>query len=408
MADRLCRAAAHAVLPVRLALSLLCALLVWPAWTAADEPDSAGAREAYRKAIQQANSDLQAGKIEEARKRLESTEKSLRGFEAELLGGRAKIGTEGKAAGSLIRRIAHPDVEVRYGVLLDPARQVVFLCRDGSLRVYDLAAPETARSTAKHPEGVAIWSGAVSRDGKTFFSGHQNGEVLVWDTAKWELKHRVSLGEDWPVRELAAAPDGSGFVAETKGALELWSLGEAEPGKVAAVGERYNFGEGLSYSPAGDLIATGGMFDILLHDAKTGKHLRSMSHASYTMGLAFSPDGRRIASAPRGNVNKFLAVFDVTRDAPEFNAGPFANYITGLAFSPDGRRIAATGCEKRLRLFDAASGEILLEIERSDCGSKPAFSSDGQILGWSEPLGYRFIDLKNPHAGTEDEEIAVP
>ena len=408
MADPLLRAMAYRVLPVRLVLCVSCALLVLPVWTAADETDSAEAKGAYREAIQRASADLREGKIEAAGKALMRTDASLQGFEAKLLAARVKAGTEGKEAPSLIGRVPHPDVDVRYGVLLDPARQVVFLCRDGSLRVYDLAAPGSAKSTAKHPERVAIWSGAVSRDGKTFFSGHQNGDVLVWETAKWELKHKIALGEEWPVRELAAAPDGTAFVAETKGALVLWSLGEAEPKKIAEVGERYNFGEGLSYSPAGNLIATGGMFDILLHDAKTGKHLRSMSHASYTMGLEFSPDGKRIASAPRGNVNKFLAVFDKDGDQPLFNAGPFPNYITGLAFSPDGLRLAATGCEKRLRLFDAATGEILLEIERTDCGSKPAFSRDGQLLGWSEPLGYRYIDLKNPQQGMEDEEVAVP
>ena len=248
----------------------------------------------------------------------------------------------------------------------------------------------------KHPQGSAIWSGAYSREGDAFFSGHQNGEVLVWDAAKWEIRRTISLGADWPVRELAVAPDGSAFVAESQKELELWSLAGEQPKKVAGVGPRYNFGEGLAFSPQGDVLATGGMFDIILHDAKTGQNLRSMRHASYTMGLEFSPDGKRIASAPRGNVNKFLAIFDVTQDTPLFNAGPFGEYVAGMSFTPDGKLIAATGCEKALRLFDAATGKVVLALKRPECGSKPAFLRDGRLLGWNEPEGFLFIDLGSP------------
>jgi WD40 repeat protein len=269
----------------------------------------------------------------------------------------------------------------------------VFLCRDGGLRIHDLLTPEAPPKSVVHPQGAAVWTGAFSRDGKTFFSGHQNGEVVVWDVAGWKTRHTIPLGSNWPVRELAAAPDGLAFVAESEKELELWSLREDAPKRIAGVGERYNFGEGLAYSPKGDILATGGMFDIILHDARTGQKLRSMRHASYTMGLEFSPDGKRIASAPRANVNKFLAVFDVTDDSPLFNAGPFGNYIAGMAFSPDGKRIAATGCEKVLRIFDAATGEIAFSLQRPECGAKPAFSRDGRLLGWSEPDGYRFIEL---------------
>jgi WD40 repeat protein len=218
--------------------------------------------------------------------------------------------------------------------------------------------------------------------------------VLVWDATTWKVRHTISLGEDWAVRELAVAPDGTACVAESKTALELWSLTGETPRKVAAVGERYTFGEGLAFSPKGDVLATGGMFDILLFDAKTGASLHSLQHASYTMGLEFSPDGTRIASAPRGNVNRFLAVFDVGRSERLFNAGPFGNYIAGMAFSPDGKRIIATGCEKVVRVFDSTTGKVVLSFDRKECGSKPFFSADGRLFGWNEPQGFLLIDLK--------------
>ena len=135
------------------------------------------------------------------------------------------------------------------------------------------------------------------------------------------------------------------------------------------------------------------MFDIVLHNAKTGERTKSMRHASYTMGLEFSPDGKRIASAPRGNVNKFLSVFDIAVGQSLFDAGPFENYVAGLAFTPDGKRVAATGPQKDVRFFDAATGEVILTVKRQVQTFKPAVSRDGRLVGWSEPEGYRFIDL---------------
>ena len=285
-------------------------------------------------------------------------------------------------------------------MLNETDRQLVFICRDGTLRVVDLNAAVAEPKVLSEAAGNAIWSGAFSHDGSTFASGHQNGVVVVWDVKSWKVRHRVPLGPSWPVRELALAPDGAAFVAESKSVLELWSLVDAQPKKIADVGRRYNFGEGLAFSPNGDLIATGGMFEVLLHNAKTGQRTSAMHHASYTMGLEFSPDGKRIASALRGNVNKFLGVFDVATGKLLFNAGPFQEYIAGMAFTPDGKRIAATGCEKLLRLFDATTGDIVLALTRPECGTEPAFSRDGRLLGWSESDGYKVIDLgKEPSEG---------
>jgi WD40 repeat protein len=320
-------------------------------------------------------------------------------LEYDYLFARAGAAAARGAAPDLVRTVASPKVETRYGVLNDVDCQLVFICRDGGLRVHDLKAADAASKTVTHGERGAVWSGAFSRDGKTFVAGHEGGDVVVWDAKTWKVRHTVSLGEKWPVRELAVAPDSSAFVAEGKAELELWSLAGDRPKKVAGVGERYNFGEGLAFSPRGDLLATGGMFDIVLHDAKTGAKTKSMRHASYTMGLEFSPDGKRIASAPRGNVNRFLAVFDVAGGKALFHAGPFAGYVAGLAFTPDGKRVVATGVEKLVRLFDGATGEVVLALNRPERTARPAVSRDGRLLGWSEQGGYRFIDLGQKPGG---------
>jgi WD40 repeat protein len=361
-------------------------LLAWPGLAQEATPEQV--RE-YARTIVQAQEDLDAGRVKEARERLDSADKAQRGFEYEYLVAR----TAAAEKGDLVQTIKYPKVETRYGVLDEVDRHVVFICRDGGLRVHDLAKPDAEPKAVATPAGSAIWNGAFSRDCKVFASGHENGDVLVWDPKTWKVRHTVPLGVKWPVRELAVSADGSSFVAEGEKELELWSLADDKPKKVAGIGPRYTFGEGLAFSPTGDQIATGGMFDIIIHDAKTGAETKTMRHASYTMGLEFSPDGKRIASAPRANVNKFLSVFDVATGKSLFIAGPFEQYVAGLAFTPDGKRVVATGPQKDVRLFDATTGTVMLTLKRPDHTAKPAVSRDGRLIGWSEPGGYRFIDL---------------
>jgi WD40 repeat protein len=347
----------------------------------------------YARAIAQAQADLDGGRLSEARQRLEATDPSMRSFEHEYLLARLQAARGKGPAPDLIRTLPAPPVQNRYGVLNPVDRQLVFICRDGRLRVYELAAPDAPPKTLAHGAESAIWSGAFSRDGKTFAAGYENGTVQVWDPKTWKVRHTVALGSNSPVREIAVAPDGSAFAAEGQAELELWSLAGATPAKVAGIGLRYNFG--LAFSPTGDLVATGGMFDILLHNAQTGERTKSLRHASYTMGLEFAPDGKRIASAPRGNVNRFLAVFDVTQGTQLFHAGPFACYVDSFTFTPDGKRIVSTACDKvrTLQMFDSSTGVVVAALGRSEPGAKPALSHDGRLLGWSESGGYRFIEL---------------
>jgi len=373
--------------------------------------------EAYIQAINRAREQLDAGQSADALKGLNETDPMLRSFEFEYLKHRAELNRSeqkspdaGGAAPDLIRKIAKPAVEARYGILNGVNRQMVFICKDGGLQIHDLAAPEKEARVEKHPADAMIWTGAFSQNGKYFLTGHHNSDVLVWDATTWKIRQTISIGEEWPVRELAVSPDGTAFVAESKDDLELWSLSGDLPKRVAGVGQRYNFGEGLAFSPTGDKVATGGMFEIILHDATNGNRLRSMHHASYTMGLEFSPDGKRIASAPRGNVNRFLAVFDITQDRPVFNAGPFGNYIAGMAFTPDGKRIVATGCEKEMRIFDSATGLVVLSFKRTECGAKPGMTQDGRLLGWNEPDGFYYIELGKAEPAKTDpaKPAAVP
>ena len=89
----------------------------------------------------------------------------------------------------------------------------------------------------------------------------------------------------------------------------------------------------------------------------------------------------------------FIQVWDMaTGDSVYlFDKGIVAS--SGLAFSPDGRRLAGTDWQGKILIWDMATG---LEIARLDGDSEDAnslaFSADGSMLACATPVGVKVWD----------------
>ncbi|KAL8777436.1 MAG: hypothetical protein Q9194_002548 [Teloschistes cf. exilis] len=102
------------------------------------------------------------------------------------------------------------------------------------------------------------------------------------------------------------------------------------------------------------------------------------SHSDSVTAVAFSPDGKRIAS---GSFDKTIKVWDAATGDLEKTLAGHSDWVTAVAFSPDGKRIASGSWDKTIRVWDAATGDLEKTLAgHSKRVTAVAFSPDGNRI----------------------------
>ncbi len=202
--------------------------------------------------------------------------------------------------------------------------------------------------------GIKAYSVTLSPDGKILAAHDISNKGVLWD-----------INTDPP-----RIMDGFIFKGEPIPGLNVRFAFSAD-GKMLATG-----------TADGEMSAKGGE-DGLVHvwDLTESKRVRHRftvkGHKHNIRTLAFSPDGKMIASSGRGGT---LCLWRVADGASLFKSTAHKSLINAVAFSPDSKILASGG--KKLYLWDTVTGIQLRTIHRefSALISTLVFSPDGNTL----------------------------
>ena len=136
----------------------------------------------------------------------------------------------------------------------------------------------------------------------------------------------------------------------------------------------------VAWSPDGKRIASGSADNtVQVWNATDGGNVFTYpGHTDSVPSVAWSPDGKRIAS---GGADVTVQVWDATTGGHVYTYGGHANAVEAVAWSPDGKRIASGGDDKTVQVWDATSGgHVYTYRGHSDWVTAVAWSPDGKRI----------------------------
>jgi WD40 repeat protein len=210
---------------------------------------------------------------------------------------------------------------------------------------------------------------AVSADARTMASVNSEGVLTLWDVGRKEQSARwTGFKHHGSTDRLALSDDGQFLTtirlvsAEEHNEITLWhvatrtiraTLGNHADGVSATAFSSDNrlfaSATGLLKGPSEKMVSG----EVIVWELATGRELgRWRGHSGSVTSLAFSRDGRTLASGGDGTV----ALWDVATGQQWASLKGHSGYVR-VAFSPDGKWLASGGQDGAVKLWDLGGGK---------------------------------------------------
>jgi WD40 repeat protein len=265
--------------------------------------------------------------------------------------------------------------------------EIAAVDQDGYITLWDLGSGQQLRRFRGH-ENV-IWCVAFNPDGVRLATGDRTGHVKIWDAGTgeelrgWQMPPPVSY-----IGAVAFSPDGRQLACacnrdqdgKYSSIISLWDPVRGE--QLLTLPQQGDYVMRMAFSTDGRRLASACSDDTMrVSDALTGETLRTFRpNAGFC--VAVSADGRLVAAGGGGSdweSSGTITIWDLATGVERFSLP--GHGAKDMAFSPDGKRLATAGADLTVRIWDVASGQEALTLRgHLDFVRTVAFTPDGHRL----------------------------
>lgn len=275
---------------------------------------------------------------------------------------------------------------------------------DNTARLWDADSGQSLRTFTGHQDSVT--GVALSIDGR-LLTGSMDRTARLWELSTETPLLTFGSAIVSQVTAARFSLDASRIVTISGGVAVIWdSLSGSEIRRFSGHGAKLS---AIAFSPNGKLLATAGddktakLWDV----NDTDKPLRSFGgYASSITAVSFSHDGKRLA----------VGLKDGTAGISDTESGTQLTTLRGhsvpvlsVAFSPNGRYVATGSYDDTARLWDASSGKALRTLSgHGDTVTSIVFSPDSRRLAtgsddrsaklWDVETGQELVSMRG-HTG---------
>ncbi len=264
---------------------------------------------------------------------------------------------------------------------------------DRTVNLWDVGSRRPVARFAGHDAEVTAVG--FTSTGRTLVSADFNGGVRLWNP---ETRVRPARLADpaGPVLSVAFSPDGRTLA--TVGVafdrflqtVRLWSLSTGR--QLHALADH----AAVAFRPRSRTVAAAGAGgSVVLRDLDTWRIVGRLPRGTSNGSLAFSSDGRRLAT---GGLEGVLTLWDPAtrrRVGASFGRQPGSDLATVIGFSPDGTLLAASYLEGGVRLWSTRTRRQVVNLPTR--GGEPAFafSQDGRTLAVADRTAISAVEHRH-------------
>jgi WD40 repeat protein len=250
--------------------------------------------------------------------------------------------------------------------------------------------PLQTRQKIQWDDSAAVALVSFSSDGKRFAAASARGAVKVWDFPSGREAFQA-CSQTPPETLLAFSPDLEYSASASTGnrakirrlrtpvVFHEESKTEVRPEEVTLVGHTSPIMRAAFTSSS--LMTISQDRSVTIWDLSSGAEVATLSGnwIGEVAGIAFSPDGKRLAAAIADNTHPTVEIWEGTRRVLTLSG--HTQKVWGVVFNREGTRIATSSSDGTVKIWDAVTGDLQRTLHNSLAGVRElAINRDGTRL----------------------------